>query len=220
MNMDINPKIVYSNRLFKNVLPGDIRLNIQSKNFLEVGEGDIIYKADDDSDSLYLLIKGQVKIKFYGRFKDSSILFKSDNDFFGESEIFEKIPRKSTAMAVDQSLLYVINGKELEELTQNETIYKNFFNPDSVTGGESQSSLNESETSNKLDIDQFNNIETSPEVNTTSLTSSLKPDDNDESDDELSWNSSNMNEFEDILNDEELLDDIDIDDFSLDEKVE
>ena len=33
-------------------------------------------------------------------------LNKFDNDFFGESELLEKTPRKSTAMAIEKSLLY------------------------------------------------------------------------------------------------------------------
>ena len=217
MNMNINPKIVFSNRLFQNVLPGDIRLNIQSQNFLEVNEGDIIYKADDDSSSLYLLIKGQVKIKFYGGFRDLSITFKSDNDFFGENEILEKIPRKSTAMAIEQSLLYVISGKELKELAQNKTIYKNFFNPAYINIAVNQSSFDESEVSNELDIDENNSIETSQETDTSFLTSALTPD---EVDDDLSWNSSNLKEFENILNDDDNLNDDEVDDFSLDAGAE
>ena len=61
---DKNPKTVLGNRIFQNVYPQDIKINVYSKNFIEVNEGEIIYQLGDNSDSLYLLLKGQVKIKF------------------------------------------------------------------------------------------------------------------------------------------------------------
>ena len=62
--------------------------------------------------------------------------------------------------------------------------------------------------------DEYKSIETFQEA---SSSSSLEPDDFDESEDDLSWNSSNIDEFKDIFNDEEHLDNYTVDDYSLDD---
>lgn len=220
MNIDKNLKNIQGNRLFQGVSPKDIKINIDSENFLEVNEAEIIYQVGDNSNSLYLLLKGQVKIKIYGNNGGSSLLKKFDNDLFGENELLEKIPRKSTAMAVEKSLIYIISVKELKELTKNKTILANLFNPTSAIGTVSQKPFDELEASNEFNMDEDNIIETSPEANPSSITFLLKSADFDEGDDDLSWNSSNINEFKDIFNDEEPLDNDEVVDYSLDDDTE
>ena len=62
MSFDKNLKSIQSNRLFQDVSPKDIKININSKNYVEMNGGEIIYKVGDNSDSFYLLLKGQIKI--------------------------------------------------------------------------------------------------------------------------------------------------------------
>ena len=66
MYSEKNPQNIYDNRLFQNVYPKDISLNIQPNNFLEIDEGNLVYQVGDNSDSFYLVIRGQIKIKFSG----------------------------------------------------------------------------------------------------------------------------------------------------------
>lgn len=132
MSYDKNPKTVFGNRIFQGVYPEDIKINISSKNFIEVNEGEVIYQAGDDSDSLYLLLKGQVKIKVYGSSGSTSLIKKFDDDFFGEMELLENTPRTSTAIAIEKSLLYFISGNELQEFTKNEFIRANLLSPTSA----------------------------------------------------------------------------------------
>lgn len=217
MSFDKNPKTVFGNRIFQDVYPQDIKIDINSKNFIEVNEGEIIYQVGDKSDSLYLLLKGQIKV--YGNIGGPSILKKFDDDFFGECELLEKSLRKSTAIAMKKSLVYFISGNELTELTKNKTFYANLFNPTSAIGTGNQGHFNEFEASSKFN-DEYKITETSKEAISSSIISSPKPGDFDESDDDLSWNSSNIDEFKDIFNNDELLDNNEVDDYSFDDKAE
>jgi len=141
MSYDKNPKTVFGNRIFQNVYPQDIKINVNSKNFIEVSKGEIIYQLGDNSDSLYLLLKGQVKIKVYDSVGGTSLIKKFADDFFGENELLEKTPRKSTAIAMEKSLVYFIDGNELSELTKNKTICANLFNSTSAIRSANQKSF-------------------------------------------------------------------------------
>ena len=217
MSFEKNLKSIQSNRLFQDVSPNDIKISVNSKKFLEMNEGEVIYQNGDNSDSFYLLLKGQIKIKVYGIVGAPPLIKKLDNDFFGEYELLENTPRKSAAMAVERSLLYILNKAELKELTKNKTILVNLFNPAFAIESASPRSFDELEVSNEHGNDEYKSIETFQEA---SSSSSLEPDDFDESEDDLSWNSSNIDEFKDIFNDEEHLDNYTVDDYSLDDALE
>jgi signal transduction histidine kinase len=151
MSNDKNPKTVFGNRIFQDVYPEDVKINISSKNFIEVNEGEIIYQTGDNSDSLYLLLKGQVKIKVYGSIGGTSLIKKFADDFFGEIELLENTPRKSTAIAVEKSLLYFISGNELQEFTKNKIICTNLF-------GQTSAISPANEESKDVFDDEINNI--------------------------------------------------------------
>ena len=220
MSFDKNSQNIQGNRLFRDVSSKDIKINVSSNNFVEVKEGEIIYQVGDNSDFLYLLIKGQIKIKIYESIGAPPLLKIFDNDFFGEYELLEKTPRKSVAMAVEKSLIYVINEKELKELAKNKTILANLFNLTSAIGTISKKLFYEIEVSSEFNNDEYNSIETPQGRTSSSITSSLKLDDFDDDENDLSWNSSNIGEFKDIFNDEELLDNDEVGDCSLDDDAE
>jgi hypothetical protein len=201
MSFDKNLKSIQSNRLFQDVSPKDIKISVNSKNFLEMNEGEVIYQNGDNSDSFYLLLKGQIKIKIYGIVGAPPLVKKFDNDFFGEYELLENTPRKSAAMAVEKSLIYRINRKELRELVKNKTILANLFNSTSAIASLNQKVFDELEVSSELSDDEYKSIEIFEEA---SSSSSLEPENFDESDENLSWNSLNANEVNDYSLDEEL----------------
>src|SRR3989304_3330927 len=183
MSYDKNPKTVFGNRIFQNVYPQDIKINVNSKNFIEVSKGEIIYQLGDNSDSLYLLLMGQVKIKVYDSVGGTSLIKKFADDFFGENELLEKTPRKSTAIAVEKSLVYFIGV-------------------------------------NELNINEYNSIDASNDKSSSSLASSFNKDDFNEGNNNLSWNTSNIDEFKDVCDDKNLLDNNEVDNYSFDDETE
>ena len=113
-----NLSAVKNNELFKGVSDTNLNFNFNPKDFIEIGEGEIIYQSGDSSDYLYLVIEGEIKLKIDGGLSIPFILRKSNNDFFGEKEVQENSVRKSSAVADKNSLLYIIRKIDLNSMLQ------------------------------------------------------------------------------------------------------
>jgi signal transduction histidine kinase len=110
-----NTKEIRLNKFFAGVDTAFIDSLFQQEKFKEVNEGTIIYQTGDEADYLYLLLRGDVKIKFLPHNYISNKIF---NDFFGEKEIFDKTGRNSSAVADSKCLLYLIDKSLLEDLVK------------------------------------------------------------------------------------------------------
>ena len=110
-----NTKEIRLNKLFAGVDAAFLDSLFQPEKFKEVNEGAIIYQTGDEADYIYLLLRGDVKIKFLPHNYISNKIF---NDFFGEKEIFDKTRRNSSAVANSKCLLYLIDKSILEELVK------------------------------------------------------------------------------------------------------
>jgi signal transduction histidine kinase len=113
-----NLSAIRNNALFKGVNDANLNFNFNPKDFIEKGEGEIIYQSGDPGDCLYLIIDGEVKLKIPGGVSSPFILRKANNDFFGEKEVQENSIRKSAAVANKNSLLYIIRRIDLNSMTQ------------------------------------------------------------------------------------------------------
>ena len=122
MTMDRNTKEIKLNKFFAGVSESVIDTHFKPECFKEVKEGDIFYHSGDSTDSLYLLLRGEVKIKFPSRNNISSKIF---NDFFGEKELIDKTSRISSAVANSKCLLYLIDEKTFDDLLSESEIIKN-----------------------------------------------------------------------------------------------
>lgn len=111
------------NKLFGGVKESIIEEFFKQDNFNIVDEGNVIYQTGDNTKFIYLLLSGDVKIKYSGTYYISNKIL---NEFFGEKEIFEGTRRKSAAVANSRCLLYRIEKKTFKKLlNQNSTIHAN-----------------------------------------------------------------------------------------------
>ena len=111
-------KMVGSNTLFKGISKDFLKTVIKPKNYFGVKEGTIIYTKGDESTELYLIVEGEVKIKFCDKNK---VEHRFITDFFGEDELLNKDKRASHAVANHDSILYTINSEELDNLIQQQS---------------------------------------------------------------------------------------------------
>jgi signal transduction histidine kinase len=105
-----------NNKLFAGIDPKGIKLNLLQSNFLPFKEGDIIFQTGDKSEYLYLILDGEIKLKIHSSMNSSIVRVKEKNDFFGDLELLESTPRKSSAVANNDSVLYKLSQKELLNL--------------------------------------------------------------------------------------------------------
>ena len=111
------------NKFFTDINESEITSLFNPENFKEVKEGNIIYRAGDNSNELFLLLRGDVKIKFPSHNYISHKIF---NDFFGEKELVDNTRRNSSAVANNKCLLYTIQKHIFENLiSKSGTIKKN-----------------------------------------------------------------------------------------------
>jgi len=126
MTIHGNTKEIKLNKFFAGVNDSVINTLFKSENFKDVKEGEIIYQTGDIADCIYILLRGDVKIKFPSHNYISNKIF---NDFFGEKELIEKTRRISSAVANSKCLLYLIDEKIFNALlSKSEDIKNNIDN--------------------------------------------------------------------------------------------
>lgn len=163
-------RLLKTNTLFRGVSLTVLKPYFKPKNFFQVNEGDVIFNSDSDPEELYLLVEGEVKLKFC---QDRHIEIKYILDFFGEVEILKNCKRISIAIANTNCTLYKISASEIQLLAgENEMVNRNFKklgvtkeneNPDMNTdknkqSGNVQATLAETEEIDLSEEDQINSL--------------------------------------------------------------
>ena len=119
-----------NNKLLKNIDLSNINLDQIKGNLLTVQEGEIIYREGHASDSIFLVVSGEINLlkkKLLGKTK--SIIF-CDNDFFGYEEYMEGTARTSTTVALRDSYLIKLSKAEIDKLCgMNNAVYENLKDP-------------------------------------------------------------------------------------------
>lgn len=118
-------KLVKSNEIFKSIPESFIKSFIKHKNFILVKEGTLIYSFDDEANDFYLIVQGEVKIKFCD---NSNIERRYLLDFFGEKEILEGSKRSSFVIAEKDCTLYKIDAATLKNLMANDQTFADNVN--------------------------------------------------------------------------------------------
>lgn len=107
---------LYLNKLFSNVDEKKVKFNFLSNNIITINEGEIIFKKDEKSNFIYLILEGEIKLKVPNPPFSPKIVHKYKNEFFGEKELLENKPRVSACVAETDCQLYKISTRELQKL--------------------------------------------------------------------------------------------------------
>lgn len=116
------PENIISNKLFAGVNSEILSILNDPKNIVELKEGTLIYSTGDMSNFIYLLLRGEVKLKHSIQKK---LIFKFKDDYFGEQEIVEKTNRLTSAVANSDCLLLKISADVLWKLASTSPQLKN-----------------------------------------------------------------------------------------------
>ena len=99
------PHELKKNKLLLGVDEAVINTIFDARELKEKREGEIIYKTGDDSTGIYLLLKGEIRVKYSS---NNYVSQKHSNDFFGEKELIENTRRISSAVAFSRVYFYRI----------------------------------------------------------------------------------------------------------------
>jgi len=116
MQLSRTTRDIKNNKLFTGVKESALNAIFDQKEIREAREGEIIYRTGDQSNALYLIIKGEVRVKFPTH---SYVTNKIYNDFFGEKEFSEDTDRISSAMAFSKLIYYRIDRSAFKSLIKN-----------------------------------------------------------------------------------------------------
>ena len=107
----------------------EIIANTPDFNFKEFLKDNIIFKLNDPSDYIYVILQGEVEIQVPD--KASSKMHKiilHKGHFFGELGVLENKPRSATAIAKTNIRLLTIEGPFFHSLLSEKPIFKQFLN--------------------------------------------------------------------------------------------
>lgn len=179
------------NILFNGVKTNSFLFNLNGKLCEDFKEGEIIYESGDESNFVYLIVSGKVKIKENGVKK---FVYRRENEFFGEKEIIKKSNRFSSAMAETDSILYKISKHDFESLLiKLPAVKQNIIDFTNLT----EDDFNSLEQKPEQSVQGESAL---PESNEVEINYELKPEDNDivKDDAELPDYLKNPDEFEEI----------------------
>jgi len=146
-------KMLGSNTLFRGVSKDFLKPVIKAKNYFGVKEGTLIYSNGDESSELFLIVEGEVKLKFSSKNK---VEHRFITDFFGEEEILCGEKRFSHAIANNDCILYKINAEDLKGLiSQNKKIAENLNHKNGRELNGNQESIVSEEQFEKANITQL-----------------------------------------------------------------
>lgn len=191
-----NNDSIFLNILFNGVKTNSLPVNLNGKLYEDFKEGEIIYESGDESNFVYLIISGKVKIKENGVKK---LVYRRENEFFGEKEIIKKSNRFSSAMAETDSTLYKISKQDFESLLEKlPAVKQNIIDFTNLT----EDDFNSVEQKPEQPVHEENFLPISNEVD---INYELKPDNNNngKDDSELPDYLKNLDDFEDITHNHE-----------------
>jgi len=118
-------KDIKNNKLFSGVQESVLTRIFDEKEIKRANEGELIYRSGEKCEAIYLIIKGEVKIKFPANNYVVSRIF---NDFFGEKELIDETRRISSALAFSNLIFYRLNLSILDRLVEkNPVIQENLL---------------------------------------------------------------------------------------------
>ena len=117
-----------NNKLLKNILFTELNLSALKGNLLTLSEGEILYREEEPSEYLYLVVSGEINVlRKKGSNRNLSEIY-TDHDFFGSDEFIENSRRKSTAVALRDSYIIALTKEEVDALIeQNDEILTNLY---------------------------------------------------------------------------------------------
>ncbi len=117
-----------SNNLLKNVDLSKLNFEKFDGKLHAMSGGDIIYRAGDAANSVFLVVNGEINLlKKKSDLKSTSIVY-GDNEFFGAKELLHDNHRGSTSVSLTDSYLIEISKEGLNSLINQSDIISHNIN--------------------------------------------------------------------------------------------
>ena len=93
-----------------------------SNQVLSYSQGSLIFKEGDQSDEMFIVIEGEVKILKGGK----RLVVLKNGQIFGEMALVDKSPRSASAVAKTDCKIVPVDEKQFTDMIQNTPIFALF----------------------------------------------------------------------------------------------
>jgi hypothetical protein len=131
MSLTLRKEVVEKSDIFNGLKTWQIRKFILSSSIQYYRKGEVIFNEDDDSDTMFMVMRGKVGVTHHTELQAEEINeFFDPGDVFGEVSMFANIKRISEAVALDQTSLLVLSRDGIRNSTTYHPMIssKLFFN--------------------------------------------------------------------------------------------
>lgn len=131
LSLSLRREVIEKSLLFKDMRPWQIRKFILASSVQHFRKGQKIFNQNDESDSMYMVMRGNVLVRHIGTRDDEEILETIlPGDVFGDISMLANLPRSSEATATEQTSLLVLTMDSIHSTTNYHPVIssKLFFN--------------------------------------------------------------------------------------------
>jgi predicted RND superfamily exporter protein len=119
LSPEVRQQVIPKSALFHNMRPWQIRKFVASSTQLEFPAGATVYRRNDASQALYLVIEGQVEVRVPGRDGQAPAVVDrfGPGQVFGDVAVLADVPRRTDAIATLPTTLMVLTREGIENVT-------------------------------------------------------------------------------------------------------
>lgn len=115
LSLRLRKKVLEKSPLFRNLKPWQIRQFILSGRMVEYSVGDLVFRRNEVSTELFVLLTGKVEVCLPGNNDSCNVLEQFfPGDVFGDVALFANIPRKTDAKVTEHSTVLVLTREGIE----------------------------------------------------------------------------------------------------------
>jgi predicted RND superfamily exporter protein/CRP-like cAMP-binding protein len=131
MSLSLRKEVVEKSDLFKGLKTWQIRKFILSSSIEYYRKGEVVFRENDDSETMYMVMRGQIQVTHHTTLRTTVIkeLF-GPGDVFGDVSMFANIKRSTEAVALEQASLLVLSRDGIRNSTNYHPVISSrlFFN--------------------------------------------------------------------------------------------
>jgi hypothetical protein len=119
LSPDVRQQVIPKSALFRDMRPWQIRKFVASSTQLEFPTGATVYRRNDESHALYLVIEGRVEVRVPGRDGQAPAVVDrfGPGQVFGDVAVLANVPRRTDAIATLPTTLMVLTREGIENVT-------------------------------------------------------------------------------------------------------
>lgn len=110
-------EVLKQTEVFCELTPKELEQVLEAGHLREFGNKQLVYKKDAESNALFLIIRGKVRIMNELENDPSAVVATlGPGELFGETSIIQNAPRSAFAISFDNTELFVLMKEDLQKL--------------------------------------------------------------------------------------------------------